>query len=171
MENTNAYVRTWCTLGWCAHKYALYFEKDQTRGGEIAGHRNDLEHIIVWVKDDVVRYVATSAHGDYTVRSAKAVRFDDTHPKIVYHKDGLTTHAFRFATGGDAGPSRDHPSRVRALVAALSGAQRRSATAWTSMVRPPHERLVPSPGPRASHAARRRVLTMVESTEPFPVGR
>ena len=117
LENTNAYVRTWCTLGWCAHKYALYFEKDQTRGGEIAGHRNDLEHIIVWVKDDVVRYVATSAHGDYTVRSAKAVRFDDTHPKIVYHKDGLTTHAFRFATGGDEPPENDrHTWQRPALV-------------------------------------------------------
>ena len=45
--------------------------------------------------------MAASAHGDYEIKAASDVRWDGTHPKMVYHKDGLGTHAFRFANADD----------------------------------------------------------------------
>ncbi|MFC4866470.1 NPP1 family protein [Streptomonospora arabica] len=104
LDNTNSYARAKCDpSGWCAHMYALYFEKDQTVHG-CCGHRHDLEHVIVWVKDDQARYVSASAHGDYDTRAASDIRWEGTHAKIVYHKDGASTHAFRFAADHDDPP-------------------------------------------------------------------
>lgn len=114
LENTNAYVRTWCQPAeqgpdrWCAHKYAYYFEKDQVSDGAgpgTAGHKNDLEHVVVWVRDDQVQYVAASGHGGYEIKDAADVQFDGTtHPKIVYNKDGGSTHRMRFASPADDPP-------------------------------------------------------------------
>lgn len=103
LADTNSYVRTMCVAdGWCAHMYAYYFEKDQaTLGPGATGHTHDIEHIVSWVKDGQLRYVAASRHGGYDIRPAGAVRMDGTHPKIVYHKDGGSTHAFRFANETD----------------------------------------------------------------------
>ena len=56
------------------------------------------EHIVVFVQGDEAKIVAASAHGDYDTKNAADVRWDGTHPKIVYHKDGGSTHAFRFAS-------------------------------------------------------------------------
>lgn len=81
--------------------YGYYFEKDQTTqiGG---GHRHDWEHVVVWTQNDRIQYVAVSAHGGYTIRPAKDVHMDrSTHPRVVYHKDGGLTHAFRFGNGAD----------------------------------------------------------------------
>ncbi|NED07792.1 hypothetical protein G3I55_39875, partial [Streptomyces sp. SID6648] len=39
-----------------------------------------------------------------SVHERSAVRFDGTHPKIVYHKDGISTHCFRLATSNDEPP-------------------------------------------------------------------
>lgn len=103
----NVYVRTACASdGWCARVYAYYFEKDQVVPGawQIAGHVHDLEHVIVWTQGDAARFVSASAHGDYDTRPAGEVRWDGDHPKIVYHKDGVGTHAFRFATADDEPP-------------------------------------------------------------------
>ncbi len=103
----NVYVRTSCASdGWCARMYAYYFEKDQVVPGpwQIAGHVHDLEHVIVWTQGDSARYVSASAHGDYDTRPAGEVRWEGDHPKIVYHKDGIGTHAFRFATDDDEPP-------------------------------------------------------------------
>lgn len=105
LDNTNAYSRHKCNNGWCAYMYALYFEKDQALPLiGLGGHRHDWEHIVVWVQDGTVRYVSTSNHGSYTVTPATGVRFEGTHPKIVYHKDGLSTHCFRIATAKDDPP-------------------------------------------------------------------
>ncbi|MEV6866000.1 NPP1 family protein [Streptosporangium subroseum] len=103
LVNTNMYARSRCNAnGWCAHMYGLYFQKDQSSPG--AGHRHDLEHMVVWVKDDKVEYVSVSQHSGYETVAAEYVNFDDrggttaaTHPKVVYHKDGPSTHCFRFA--------------------------------------------------------------------------
>lgn len=104
LDNTNSYARAKCDpSGWCAYMYALYFEKDQTLPG-CCGHRHDLEHVVVWVEDGEARYVSASAHGDYDTRAASEVRWEGTHAKIVYHKDGLSTHAFRFAADHDDPP-------------------------------------------------------------------
>ncbi|GAA0945351.1 NPP1 family protein [Nonomuraea longicatena] len=100
LENSNMYARTRCNAnGWCAHKYALYFQKDQTTplGCSRCGHRHDWEHVVVWTQDDQLRYVAASAHGNYHIKPAADVDFSGTHPKIVYHKDGGSSHAFRFS--------------------------------------------------------------------------
>lgn len=52
----------------------------------------------------VNRYVAASAHGDYDVRPIDECLQENGHPKIVYHKDGISTHAMRFAKDDDEPP-------------------------------------------------------------------
>lgn len=112
LANTNTYVRARCnTNGWCAHLYGLYFEKDQAVPGPFAigGHRHDWEHTVVWVYENQVRYVSVSAHGEYLTYPAAAVAFEGTHPKVVYHKDGIGTHALRLA-GRDEQPENHRGS-------------------------------------------------------------
>ncbi|TPW72281.1 NPP1 family protein [Schumannella sp. 10F1B-5-1] len=118
LDNVNTYVRTMCVGdGWCAHMYAYYFEKDQVvAGADAFGHRHDLEHVIVWVQNDQARYVSASAHGDYSTRAAADVLWDGTHPKIVYHKDGGSTHAFRFASAGDEPPENHYGTWQRPVL-------------------------------------------------------
>ncbi|WP_443046099.1 NPP1 family protein [Streptomyces sp. NBC_00335] len=105
LNNTNGYSRAKCNNGWCAVMYALYFEKDQVSlGPGSAGHRHDWEHVVVWIQNDQVGYVSTSEHGNFKVHAASQIRFDGTHPKIVYHKDGWSTHCFRAANSNDEPP-------------------------------------------------------------------
>ncbi|MFI5687982.1 NPP1 family protein [Streptomyces sp. NPDC051636] len=105
LDNTNSYSRYKCNNGWCAYMYGLYFEKDQAlAGSSIGGHRNDWEHVVVWVRDGQVQYVSTSNHGSFTVHALSAIRFEGTHPKIIYHKDGISTHCFRLANSKDEPP-------------------------------------------------------------------
>lgn len=108
LDNTNSYSRYKCNNGWCAYMYGLYFEKDQALPGtSIGGHRNDWEHVVIWVQDDQVKYVSTSNHGSFTVHATSEVRFEGTHAKIVYHKDGIGTHCFRLANTNDEPPEND----------------------------------------------------------------
>ncbi|MFF9814871.1 NPP1 family protein [Streptomyces sp. NPDC014006] len=105
LDNTNGYSRSRCNNGWCVILYGLYFEKDQALpGSSLGGHRNDWEHVAVWVQDNQVKYVSTSNHGSFTVHAASQVRFEGTHPKVVYHKDGISTHCFRLAGANDEPP-------------------------------------------------------------------
>ncbi|MEV5679026.1 MULTISPECIES: NPP1 family protein [unclassified Streptomyces] len=105
LENSNSYSREKCNNGWCAYMYALYFEKDQVSlGGGSAGHRHDWEHVVVWVRGDQVEYVSTSAHGGFAVHPRSEVLFEGSHPKVVYHKDGGSTHCFRTAAAHDDPP-------------------------------------------------------------------
>ncbi|MEU5059130.1 MULTISPECIES: NPP1 family protein [unclassified Streptomyces] len=105
LDNTNGYARSKCNNGWCAIMYGLYFEKDQAVAGSgLGGHRNDWEHVVVWVQNNEAKYVSTSAHGNFNVYSSDQIRWDGTHPKAVYHKDGLGTHCFRPATANDEPP-------------------------------------------------------------------
>lgn len=105
LDNTNAYSRSKCNNGWCAYLYALYFEKDQAVAGSgLGGHKHDWEHVVVWVQDGGwPQYVSASAHGNYNTKSRNDIPWDDsgTHPKIIYHKDGIGTHCFRFANFGE----------------------------------------------------------------------
>ncbi|MET7274666.1 NPP1 family protein [Streptomyces flaveolus] len=111
LENTNSYSRAKCDHGWCAYLYGLYFEKDQALpGSSLGGHRHDWEHVVVWVREGTVEYVSTSNHGSFSVYARSAVRFDGTHPKIVYHKDGISTHCFRLAGSGDEPPENHRGS-------------------------------------------------------------
>lgn len=107
LDNTNAYSRSKCNHDWCAYLYDFYFEKDQAAlGPGSAGHRHDWEHVVVWVdqKSGKVEYVSTSRHGGYDTHAASDVPFEDGHPKVVYHKDGVSTHCFRAATDKDEPP-------------------------------------------------------------------
>ncbi|WP_184808712.1 NPP1 family protein [Actinophytocola algeriensis] len=99
LDNTNSYSRSKCNNGWCAYLYDLYFEKDQAiPGWDCCGHRHDIEHVVIWVQNDQAQYVSTSAHGNYSTYPRNQVAWEGTHAKIVYHKDGLSTHCFRIAS-------------------------------------------------------------------------
>lgn len=95
------------TIERCAHFYELYFEKDQAIGGSfLGGHRHDVETVIVWTgkvngQNDFASHVSTSAHGKFTTRAIAQVQLQGSHPLVVYHKDGIGTHAFRFAGADD----------------------------------------------------------------------
>lgn len=105
LTNANTYSREKCNNGWCAVMYGSYFEKDQATPDPFpTGHTHDWEHVVVWINADQVKYVSVSQHSGYEVAARSSVRFDGNHPKIVYHKDGLLTHAFRFATANDEPP-------------------------------------------------------------------
>ncbi|KAF4978210.1 hypothetical protein FZEAL_5371 [Fusarium zealandicum] len=115
LNNQNVYSRTRCNNGWCAHMYEFYFEKDSSgRGG---GHKHDWENIVVVVRDgeDHPAIVAASAHGGYSTKNWDEIQQQDSHPKIVYHKDGGSTHAFRFAktNGGDEPPENHRGEWIR----------------------------------------------------------
>ncbi|WNI27614.1 NPP1 family protein [Streptomyces sp. ITFR-6] len=109
LDNTNGYARSKCNNGWCAIIYGLYFEKDQAVAGSgLGGHRHDWEHVVVWVQDNEAKYVSTSAHGGFSVYGRDQIQWDGTHPKAVYHKDGIGTHCFRPATTGDEPPENHY---------------------------------------------------------------
>ncbi|WP_442807189.1 NPP1 family protein [Streptomyces sp. NBC_01294] len=106
LDNSNTYSREKCNNGWCAIMYASYFEKDQVgtcAPNACAGHTHDFEHVIVWVQNNQVKYVSVSCHAGWSTFGRSSIRFDPsgTHPKIVYHQDGGSTHCFRIANSGD----------------------------------------------------------------------
>lgn len=118
LDNTNSYARAKCDdNGWCAYLYDLYFEKDQAVPGVDAfGHRHDIEHVVVWVNPDGAQYVSTSAHGDFSTYPSSEVEWEGTHPKIVYHKDGAGTHAFRLASQDEQPENHNGAWQYPALV-------------------------------------------------------
>lgn len=59
------------------------------------------EHIAVWVRNGKAEYVGASQHGSYEIKAANDVRWQGNHPKMVYHKDGFSTHCFRFGNADD----------------------------------------------------------------------
>lgn len=102
LNYSNTLHRSLCMLKdgseYCGHFYALYFEKDQVIAGlDPFGHRHDWEQAAVWTKDGIVTHGSVSAHGDMETRALADVPHTGTHIRVVYHKDGATTHAMRFA--------------------------------------------------------------------------
>lgn len=91
------------------HMYELYFEKDATGwndyfDSEWEGHPHDVETVIMLFANNVPEFVAVSAHGNY--HGSRTLRWNNVpktnnHPMVVYHKEGGSTHALRFAGGGD----------------------------------------------------------------------
>ncbi|KAK2594356.1 hypothetical protein QQS21_007916 [Conoideocrella luteorostrata] len=84
--------------------YEHYFEKDiAVSYVDCCGHRHEWENIVVFVQDGQrnASFVSASTHQTYIRRNASEVRFQGSHPKIVYHKDGISTHCFRFAVEKD----------------------------------------------------------------------
>ncbi|MDX3097785.1 NPP1 family protein [Streptomyces sp. ME19-03-3] len=123
LDNTNAYSRQRCNFNWCVYLYDYYFEKDVAveNVADAGGHVHDWEHIAVWVTDDKAEYVATSAHGEYHVHPAGDVLWDGTHPKVVYHKDGASTHNFRLADAGDEPPENHYHNWRRPALVSYNG--------------------------------------------------
>jgi hypothetical protein len=111
LDNSQTYARSKCNNGWCAVIYASYFEKDQAvAGSSLGGHRHDWEHVISWINQaaNEVQYVTTTQHSSQVTYTRSQVRFEGTHPKIVYHKDGLSTHFFRLANTNDEPPENHY---------------------------------------------------------------
>ncbi|EEY23492.1 necrosis- and ethylene-inducing protein-inducing protein [Verticillium alfalfae VaMs.102] len=106
LDRGNVYSRQRCNNGYCVIFYAYYFQKDTAT--PIDGHRHDWEHIAVWVRqsDSFVTHVAVSQHKGYEIRENSQVTWtaaENGKPAIVYHKDSILTHCFRFGNGADAG--------------------------------------------------------------------
>ncbi|WP_328329680.1 NPP1 family protein [Kribbella sp. NBC_00382] len=111
LDNSQTYARSKCNNGWCAVIYASYFEKDQAVAGSgLGGHRHDFEHVISWINQaaNEVQYVTTTQHSSQVTYTRSQVRFDGSHPKVVYHKDGLSTHYFRLANSNDEPPENHY---------------------------------------------------------------
>ncbi|MEV6410562.1 NPP1 family protein [Kribbella sp. NPDC051718] len=111
LDNSQTYARSSCNNGWCAVVYASYFEKDQAvAGSSLGGHRHDFEHVISWINQaaNEVQYVTTTQHSSQVTYTRSQVRFDGSHPKVVYHKDGLSTHFFRLANSNDEPPENHY---------------------------------------------------------------
>ncbi len=85
---------------YCGHFFALYMLKDQISafGG---GHRHDWEHAAVWTRDGVITHAGYSAHGKLYNAEIASLPMQNGHVKFVYHKDGVGTHALRFASSGE----------------------------------------------------------------------
>lgn len=101
LGHANTYSRAKCDNGWCGIIYASYFEKDEASPG--IGHRHDWECIVVWVKQGAgtPSYLSASRHGGFSTHPIADVPMDGARVKVVYHKDGASTHAFRFAKWGE----------------------------------------------------------------------
>lgn len=86
---------------YCGHFFALYMLKDQATvfGG---GHRHDWEHAAVWTRNGAITHAGYSAHGTLYNTAAASLPMQNGHVKIVYHKDGILTHALRFASASEA---------------------------------------------------------------------
>lgn len=102
LDTSNTIHRYACTLSncskYCGHFYALYFEKDYASGWFYTSHRHDWEHVAVWTTDGVITHGSVSGHGGMYTKVFSDLPLDkDGHIKVVYHQDGVSTHAMRFA--------------------------------------------------------------------------
>jgi Necrosis inducing protein (NPP1) len=88
-------------IDYCGHFFSLYFLKDQATvfGG---GHRHDWEHVAVWTQNGAITHAGYSAHGDLFNSPVSQLARENGHVKFVYHKDGVLTHAMRFASSTEA---------------------------------------------------------------------
>ncbi|MPY55628.1 NPP1 family protein [Streptomyces spongiae] len=120
LGKANTYSRVKCNNGWCGIVYTLYFEKDMSCANcTPTSHRHDWEAAVVWIPQgaSTPQHVAVSAHGKYTKASFSSVQKDGVRLKVVYHKEGGSTHSFRFAKSGEVPEAWsdggwDHPGLV-----------------------------------------------------------
>jgi hypothetical protein len=101
LDHANTYSRAKCNNGWCGIIYASYFEKDEASPG--IGHRHDWECMVVWVAQgaNTPSYLSASRHGGFSTHPIADVPMSGQRVMAVYHKDGVSTHAFRFAKWGE----------------------------------------------------------------------
>ncbi|KAF5585218.1 NLP4 [Fusarium subglutinans] len=111
LDNANVYTRKRCNNGWCAYMYDYYFEVDHSHNC-FSGRRHSWEVVVVFVKYNIIRRVAISAHDGYHPHDGFDHRdkplTQDGHPLIVYHKKTLGAHALRFANDEDVKKPENH---------------------------------------------------------------
>lgn len=108
LSNSNTYHRRAVVVKngvtYSVRMYALYFMKDkslplnQTEGK--LGHRHDWEFALIWTTNDKLTHAYVSQHSSGDLKPIGGLHFDAWCPecvKVVYHKDGGSTHAMRFA--------------------------------------------------------------------------
>ncbi|MFF7528519.1 NPP1 family protein [Streptomyces bobili] len=132
LGRANTYVRTACDPTWCAYVYALYFEKDQ---GPIADHRHDWEAVVVWQRrgQEQPSYISASAHGKYDTKAFNTIERDGNRAKIVYHLDGVGTHAFRFAKSGEQAEAWGDGGWDRPALVAMDKLKSSNRTAYDAL--------------------------------------
>jgi hypothetical protein len=85
----------------------LYFKKDQN--SLKGGHRHDWEHAAIWTTNGIITHGGVSAHGRMETKIYSDLPLDkNNHMKVVYHKDGLSTHALRFAKKNEVAENPYH---------------------------------------------------------------
>ncbi|WP_080407835.1 NPP1 family protein [Burkholderia ubonensis] len=83
---------------YCAHVYDMYFEKDQAvHGSGLGGHRHDWETVAIWTLNRNITHASYSCHGKMYAKPLSELPMQGRSVKFVYHKDGASTHCFRFA--------------------------------------------------------------------------
>lgn len=109
LHNANTYARYIAvnedSITYAFIMYALYFEKDQwacwTPFELPGGHTHDWEWAGVWLINGEPTHISCSAHGSkgktLAINSPGTAAWLGTHPKIVYHQDGFSTHCMSFA--------------------------------------------------------------------------
>ncbi|OAN58480.1 NPP1 family protein [Sphingomonas sp. TDK1] len=110
LRTSNAYSRTRCNHGYCAHVYDYFWQSDFS-------HAYDWETIIVWTTDagsnSAILGVTRGKHGDWEMRKMAdgQLRFQNDgngqHVKMVFHyENGGFSHLFRFSKtdSGDEPP-------------------------------------------------------------------
>ena len=122
---TQAYGNSICqTHGgnrYCAHVYAFYFEKDRAQTFNSTGHTHDWEHVIMWVKDGVVRFMTTSDHrgteqwdlykddnNDGGIASDTRKTGNRYHVRYFRTDGGFSTNSFKREKVGDSFSSTDY---------------------------------------------------------------
>lgn len=104
LNNSNTYHRRAFIVKngvtYSVRMYALYFMKDKDLIVNIFGHRHDWEFALVWTTNDKLTHAYASKHSGGDLKPVSGLHFDVWCPecvKVVYHKDGPTTHVMRFA--------------------------------------------------------------------------
>lgn len=101
LTTSNTYYRYVCQtsggITYCAHMYSLYFLKDQLIANVESGHRHDFEYAIVWTTDGTITHASYSAHGEVETSAIGDIETESGHVKVVYHKDGVSSHCLRWA--------------------------------------------------------------------------
>ncbi|KAF5684326.1 mosquitocidal toxin [Fusarium circinatum] len=111
LDNANVYTRKRCNNGWCAYMQVptSYARKFRLTG---SSRRHSWEVVVVFVKYNIIRRVAISAHDGYHPHDGFDHRdkplTQDGHPLIVYHKKTLGAHALRFANDEDVKKPENH---------------------------------------------------------------
>lgn len=124
LDNSNTYYRKASIkkdeVEYSVHMYALYFKKDQWAPVSPvgAGHRHDWEFALVWTKNGDLTHASCSGHGGVSTVEKAKLNFDDGKEKtvkVVYHKDDVKTHCFRFADGSEKGDENAENDKKRWL--------------------------------------------------------